>query len=235
MASRGCVSLWQHARPPALLLMLMLMTLITLMMGAQGVPWWVGNGSNFFTQDNINYHLDWIRCAQQHGASVSYMGVWNERAWQGDWIVGLRQALDANGFQDTVIVAADDGDWSVADALAANSTLNASVGIVGVHYPFASGRFPDSTARSLGKRLWASEEWDLGKVDDFDGAMRLAQTINGNFIYGDITATIVWCVIDFLTRWTKTISWRPIMTHWYASSLQESGVLVVCNSAILTA
>lgn len=42
-----------------------------------GVPGWIGDG-NFYSQDNIDYHLNWIFCAEtEWGFTPNFMGVWN--------------------------------------------------------------------------------------------------------------------------------------------------------------
>ena len=61
---------------------------------------------------DVGYVVDWLRCAQENGLAVSYVGGWNEH-YQGTpvqraWFVNLRAALDAAGFTGTQIVAADD-------------------------------------------------------------------------------------------------------------------------------
>lgn len=39
-----------------------------------GVPGWIGDG-NYYSQDNINYHLDWIDCAENTwNFTVDFMG-----------------------------------------------------------------------------------------------------------------------------------------------------------------
>ena len=40
------------------------------------VPGWVGNG-NFFSEDNIEYHLKWIQgLKRHHGINLDYLGLW---------------------------------------------------------------------------------------------------------------------------------------------------------------
>jgi len=44
-----------------------------------GAPGWVGAG-NYFSDDNILYHLNWLRGAKAaHNLTVDYVGVWNEQ------------------------------------------------------------------------------------------------------------------------------------------------------------
>lgn len=78
-------------------------------------PSWVRAGAppsdGLWTQADVNYVIDWLRCARANGLTVSYIGGWNERSTgapdEQAWYVNLRRALDAAGFGGTQIVAAD--------------------------------------------------------------------------------------------------------------------------------
>lgn len=74
-----------------------------------------------------------------------------------------------------------------------NSSFREAVDIVGVHYPDTGKRLPPPPgALELNMPLWASEFWDLGQVNDWQGALRLAQNINDNYVMGTITGHIIW-------------------------------------------
>ena len=47
---------------------------------AWGAPGWIGNG-NFYSTDGINYLIDWMGCAKQHGLSIDYLGGQNEKTY----------------------------------------------------------------------------------------------------------------------------------------------------------
>jgi hypothetical protein len=154
-----------------------------------GVPFWIGNGS-YYSDDNIQYHLDWLYCMQDvHGVPIDYLGVWNERNYDADWIVRLRSALDSAGFLSTRISAAD-GGWGIVDDMASNPSLHAAVDVVGVHYPGT----PPASAYALNKTLWASEMWDLAQVDDWQGAAFLSTNLHTHAQWG-MSASIAWCLI----------------------------------------
>ena len=76
-------------------------------------PSWVSGGpeTGLWTRYDVNYVVDWLRCAQANGLPISYIGGWNERFTgapvQQAWYVDLRKALDAAGFSGTQIVASD--------------------------------------------------------------------------------------------------------------------------------
>ena len=160
-----------------------------------GVPGWIGDqhggGMGFYSQDNIDYHLNWIDCAvNTWHVPIDYMGIFNERGAQPDWTIRLRQALDAAGYLNTRIVSADT-DWNgpVNDMLA-NPAYAAAVDIVGAHYPGE----PPAAAYSLNKTLWASEMWNLGKVDDWPGAQVLMSDLISQASWG-ISSSILWCLV----------------------------------------
>jgi galactosylceramidase len=75
------------------------------------------------------------------------------------------------------------------------------VAIIGSHYPVngAGGKATPASCQLLnteyGKPLWTSEGWNLGQVNDWKGAMNLAQTINQNYVTEEQTAMIVWNLI----------------------------------------
>jgi len=113
----------------------------------------------------------------------------NERGYDASWIVRLRAALDGAGFLATRI-AASDSDWSIVNDMATNPALYAAVDVVGVHYPGT----PPAAAYALNKTLWASEMWNLGQVDDYQGAAYLASDLANHASWG-LSASIAWCLI----------------------------------------
>jgi len=166
---------------------------------AWGVPQWVGSG-NYFSQDNIDYHIAFLRCARARAnVTLGHLGIWNERAWGSpEYVVSLRQALDAAGFAATRIVLADDGAGSVAGIVAAaqaNATFAAAFDTVGVHYPCDS---PAPAVGQLGKQFWASEDW--WSAPDWDGAGCWGRRANMNFIVNNMTANIAWSLVSRAQR-----------------------------------
>ena len=79
-----------------------------------GLPWewpaWVGAGtSSPFTNISkpLHYIMEWLRGARDtHGLALDYLGIWNERECNPDYLVALRGALDRDYlFSHTQIVA----------------------------------------------------------------------------------------------------------------------------------
>jgi hypothetical protein len=171
-----------------------------------GAPGWFQGG--FWSQDNITYLLGWLGCASKHGLTINYLGGWNERGYDETWFENLRAALDAHGYRNVQVVAADNAGWQVADDMASNPAFNAAVNVVGVHYPCSATNCSSSpTAIALGKPLFASES---GWNNYLTGADRLAAEINLEYIDSRITAFINW----------------PAAYAWYPSvQMQGSGLL----------
>jgi len=142
----------------------------------------------------VDYHVKWLEGARDsHGLGDEFvMGQWNERSYSIDWTIELRKQMDAAGFSNSRVSVADK-NWDVVKDLVKNKTFLDAVDILGVHYPDSSKELPPpADALSLGLPLWASEFWDLSKVADWEGALRLAQNINDNYVVGSITGHIIW-------------------------------------------
>lgn len=168
---------------------------------AWGAPGWLGNG-NFWSQDTINYLVDWLGCAKNsHGLTIDYLGGWNEKGRNLNWYVNLNTALDSRGFGNVKIIASDDWGFGAADDAANNAAFRNAVDVFGSHYVCgyrgAQSNCPSSaTAINSGKVLWASEN---GSDDYNDGAKALARGINRDYIEGKMTAYINWPVIAAIT------------------------------------
>jgi O-glycosyl hydrolase len=162
---------------------------------AWGAPGWVGT---FDSTATIGYLISWLGCATQHGLTISYLGgEQNENNYDASWIEQLRTALDDAGYSSVQIVGGDNFGWSIASDMSTDSTLDDAVGVVGSHYPCgylsAMTSCPStSTAESLGKPLWASEN---GSEDAETGAPAVARAINRGYIGGDLTAYINWPIV----------------------------------------
>ncbi len=75
------------------------------------MPYWIGNQTGYYCQDNIDYHVAWLNCAASHDiGNIDYIGNWNERSWgTANWTIEFRAAMDAAGFHNTKIVVPDGG------------------------------------------------------------------------------------------------------------------------------
>lgn len=103
-----------------------------------------------------------------------------------------------------------DTEWSVADEMAKDPELANAVDVIGVHYPQTA---PTQTATAQGKSLWASEMWDLNYVNDYEGALVLAENLNQHALWG-LSSSIVWNLI---------FSWYAILPFSVTDEEKSSG------------
>ncbi|XP_030580847.1 galactocerebrosidase isoform X2 [Archocentrus centrarchus] len=162
-----------------------------------GLPWafpgWVGQGKNW-PYDNPDvtaaYVVNWILGAKQyHDLDIQYVGIWNERNFDVKYIKVLRNMLDKVGLSGVGIIAAD-GDWSIANSMIQDLGLNASVEVIGAHYP---GTNTVKEALMTQKTLWSSE--DYSSFNDETGGGCWARILNQNYVNGQMTATISWNLV----------------------------------------
>jgi galactosylceramidase len=184
-----------------------------------GLPWewpsWVGDGSQdpyHNLSKPLHYVQQWLHgAATIHNLHLDYIGIWNERQCNPDYVVALRQALDQSGYQETRIVAPDSAipeANQLLQAMVSRKDLAEAVHAVGYHYPNSNPNISQETLQQLNyKRIWASE--DDSSVDPpallptpgtprprkKNGGGCLVRTINQNYIQGNISSTIVWNLI----------------------------------------
>jgi O-glycosyl hydrolase len=60
-----------------------------------GAPGWVGGGTNYWSQDMIDYILKWLKHADSdHHLKIDYIGGRNENGWDIQWSKDLKAALN---------------------------------------------------------------------------------------------------------------------------------------------
>jgi O-glycosyl hydrolase len=164
-----------------------------------GAPSWFDGG--FWSQDNVDYLLAWLDCAERHGLDIDYMGGWNEHGFDAGWYVAFGEALERT-HPDVEIVAADEccrADlWRVADALATDPAFKAAVDVVGVHFPCGNREARQrctttDTARGLGLPLWASENSSQSRDV---GAEPIARALNRMYIDAEMTGFMSWSAVS---------------------------------------
>ncbi len=178
---------------------------------AWGAPGWIGNGT-FLSTDMINYYLSWLGCAKQHNLTIDYLTpVQNERQWDVNFTINVRNALNSNGYTGVKLIVPDlyPGAWAGADEMVSNATFRSAVDVLSGHYPCgylsaeSSCTVPTNVSNS-GKTLWASEN---GSQDYNDGAKPLARGINRGYIDGKMTAYLNW---DLIAAVTPNIPWPTV-------------------------
>jgi hypothetical protein len=174
-----------------------------------GAPGWIDDGQ-FYSQDNIKYKIAFIKGAKQyHSLNIDYIGIWNERMYNIEYIKNLRKALDDEGLNEVKLVAADYYKFIIADDMQLDSELCKSVNIIGDHYPERNNEYNSSAnAKSLGIPIWNSEggPWK----GNWEGFEYLAKMYNRDYIEG---------------RMTKNITWSLITSYYDNLSLPNSGLM----------
>ncbi|XP_014666372.1 PREDICTED: galactocerebrosidase-like [Priapulus caudatus] len=172
-----------------------------------GLPWsfpgWLAdNGTNspfLHPIRTITYIVNWIKGAKKyHDLDIDYIGIWNEREPDVEYVKLLRKLLDYRQLHDVQIVAGD-LHWELAPTMLNDSTLSKAVQILGAHYP---GTLTTKQALETNKPLWSSE--DYSTVNDNTGAGCLARVVNQNYVNGNMTATIAW---NLVTSYYDTLIW----------------------------
>ncbi|KAK2173759.1 hypothetical protein NP493_850g00032 [Ridgeia piscesae] len=166
-----------------------------------GLPWafpgWLGYA--WWPYENISrtadYVVRWIEgAAKVHNLTIDIIGIWNEKPYDVGYVKVLRKTLDARGFKNVQIIAADQigiDSWDVVDVLKKDKEFNAAVSMIGGHYP---GTYTTDEAKKFGKPLWSSE--DYSTRNDERGAGCMARILNQNYVNGLMTSTIAWNLLD---------------------------------------
>ena len=126
---------------------------------AWGAPGWIGNG-RLYSKDMANYVADFLEGAKkEHGLDIAYTGIWNERVYDAAYVKQLREVLTARKL-DTKIVCCDEypgegeGQWQIAEAIKADTALNAAVDVLGVHYPWIYNHTTTTTDARTSRSLY---------------------------------------------------------------------------------
>ena len=116
------------------------------------------------------------------------------------------------GLSDLLTIGADQccsGQFEIADEMAQDVELNASIDIIGSHCPGSLNgqRSPNPSVLALNKPLWNTEQ-HFGIPDpsslkcwQFQTALDLAQTLNGMYIEAQQTSTQMWTPIYSWYDW----------------------------------
>ncbi len=176
---------------------------------AWGAPGWIGNGK-FYSKDGADYIASFLLGAKKiYNLDINYVGIWNERNFEGSWIKLLRKTLDEKGLQNVKIVA-NDLEWEIADSMAIDKGLEKAVYAIGVHYPKGTTPIPALELQmKKGKHLWSSEDgyWDL--KNPFAFLYRVPR-----------------CNLNFIERHlTKTEFWSPVTSYYDCLPAPNSGVI----------
>jgi len=144
------------------------------------------------------YKVDFCNCyLEKIGRPLDYIGIFNERYWGGtEYVIGLRNALNAAGHEHTRIVLPDNQvatDAELLDAIANNATFSASFDVAGQH----GTPVPVPLLEATNHRYWESESGfsPISLTSSWQGAQDWAKILNRNYIVSNVTATITWSTI----------------------------------------
>ena len=173
---------------------------------AWGAPEWIGGGK-FYSQDMADYYARFVQGAKKtHGLEINYVGIWNERVHDTEWIKLLRKTLNQAGLQHVGIAAADQiNKWGLIEQMEKDPQLKSAIHAVAVHYP----KFKSTPAAiSCGLPLWSSEDGPWR--GDWRATRSLARMYNRNYVVG---------------KMSKTLIWSPVSSYYDNLPLPSSGVL----------
>ncbi|XP_072479473.1 galactocerebrosidase isoform X2 [Notamacropus eugenii] len=163
-----------------------------------GLPWsfpgWIGNGLNwpYATPENTAFYVvTWILGAKQHhDLDIDYIGIWNERAFDSQYIKILRKLLYQYGLDRVKIIASDNLWQPISFAMLKDHELLEAIDVIGAHYP---GTHTVSDALATHKTLWSSEDYSTFNNEVGGGCW--ARILNQNYVNGNMTATIAWNLV----------------------------------------
>ncbi|XP_030885314.1 galactocerebrosidase isoform X1 [Leptonychotes weddellii] len=163
-----------------------------------GLPWsfpgWLGKGFNWpyvNLQLTAYYVMTWIVGAKHyHDLDIDYIGIWNERSFDINYIKVLRRMLNYQGLDRVKIIASDNLWEPISASMLLDSELLEVIDVIGAHYP---GTHIVKDAKLTKKKLWSSE--DFSTVNSDVGAGCLGRILNQNYINGYMTATIAWNLV----------------------------------------
>ncbi|XP_067412454.1 galactocerebrosidase isoform X1 [Emydura macquarii macquarii] len=151
----------------------------------RGYEWWLMKEAK---KRNPNIKL--IGAKQHHNLDIDYIGIWNERSFNSNYIKLLRYTLDKQGLQRVRIIASDNEWEPISFYMMVDPELHKVIDIIGAHYP---GTKTVSNALATKKKLWASE--DYSTFNDEVGAGCWARILNQNYVNGNMTSTIAWNLV----------------------------------------
>uniref|UniRef100_F7FSR3 Galactocerebrosidase n=1 Tax=Monodelphis domestica TaxID=13616 RepID=F7FSR3_MONDO len=164
-----------------------------------GLPWsfpgWLGPGRTD-PYENITmtalYVVSWILGAKKHHKlDIDYIGIWNEKDPQQNYIKTLRKMLNHKKLHRVKIVA-NDHNWAPISVFwEVDSQLTHTFDVIGVHY---TANQSNAKALESKKKLWSTE--DCNNFKEETGRGFWARNLNQNYVIGQITATIAWNLVS---------------------------------------
>ena len=192
-----------------------------------GVPGWVAEGpEGYFGEKNTEYMLAWIRgLKERKNLTLDSISLGrNEDGYDVAWIKKTRQAMNAAGFADVKVIAADDhrgGTPALIQQMLNDTALRDAIDIIGVH---TMGRLNGVTMPAESKALMAAMHKPFWNTEqhfgthagegpdscrDWATAAELALDLNRLHVQENMTSILMW---------TPIYSWcecsRLILPSW---------------------
>ena len=158
-----------------------------------GVPGWIGSNENdYFTNANIEYQIEWLKCLRDHyHVESNYIGLWNEQS-QGsvDYVLKLRKRMDENGFDQVGITV--EATWQrLIDKVLDDPDFNNSIAAASLHYPCNQ---TCHSALKAHKKLWAGEDSPT-PFANWTGASCWGRKLNQHYLRLNATSVISWALV----------------------------------------
>ncbi|XP_056666565.1 galactocerebrosidase-like isoform X2 [Monodelphis domestica] len=137
------------------------------------------------------YVVSWILGAKKHHKlDIDYIGIWNEKDPDKNYIKALRNMLNHKKLNRVKIIA-NDHNWApISVYLEVDAEFTNIVDVIGVHY---TANQSNAKALESKKKLWSSE--DCNNFKEETGRGFWARNLNQNYVIGHITATIAWNLV----------------------------------------
>lgn len=178
---------------------------------AWGAPYWIGNGK-YYSDDLAHYMADYLIGAKNiHGLNIDYVGIWNERPYNVDYIKKLRETLDSCNINVRIAAADEIRSYYICRDMLKDPKLYNAVDVVGTHYPHGQGaelyngksvydqygkdyKIIWKEALECGKPIWSLEDGPW--AEDWNGAKGLIKVLIRNYIEAKMVKTISWSLIS---------------------------------------
>lgn len=183
-----------------------------------GAPGWFDDW--LWGPDHVDYLVQWLDCADEHGLEIDYIGGGNER---GSYDIPFFKELDAalaDRYPDVEIVATDQhippDYWKIAGDMAVDPELRDAIDVLGTHNPCGWRTLylhcdVTQEALDLDKPLWTSES---SSQDAAAGAGPLARARNRNYIDARITGDIQWSMLAAFYGNAHTAGTGLMLAEW---------------------
>ena len=173
-----------------------------------GVPGWIRGPSIgeadddydswYWCDDNIHYQIQWLKCLRdEYDVMSDYIGIWNERPQGGtDYVVKLRQAMDASGFASVGITLEADWQDSIKHTLT-NPAYNASIAAASAHYA-CNATNNSRIAMETHHKFWAGEDSPDNSAHpggNWSGAGCWGRKLNQHWVKINSTSSVAWAAL----------------------------------------